>query len=54
MAEQHHLAILTRGRGSLEITDDIAALVRDSEHRHGLGQYLRAPYQLRAGDYRKC
>ena len=36
MAEQHHLAILTRGRGSLEITDDIARLTRDSELAQGI------------------
>ena len=36
MAEQHHLAILTRGRGSVDITDDIAVLVRGSTYRQGL------------------
>ncbi len=36
MAEQHHLAILTRGRGSVDITNDIAALVRGSTYRQGL------------------
>lgn len=30
MAEQHHLAIFTHGRGSFEITDQIAALVRSA------------------------
>jgi secondary thiamine-phosphate synthase enzyme len=28
MAEQHHLFITTRGRGSIEITDDIATVVK--------------------------
>jgi secondary thiamine-phosphate synthase enzyme len=36
MAEQHQLAILTRGRGSVDITDDIAVLVRGSTYRQGL------------------
>ncbi|PKO39102.1 MAG: secondary thiamine-phosphate synthase [Betaproteobacteria bacterium HGW-Betaproteobacteria-6] len=30
MAEQHHLAITTRGRGSVEITDEIATVVRNA------------------------
>jgi len=36
MAEQHHLAIHTRGRGSVEITGDIAPLVRGSELAQGV------------------
>ncbi|TXT32439.1 MAG: hypothetical protein FD131_277 [Rhodocyclaceae bacterium] len=36
MAEQHHLAITTRGRGSLEITDEIAAVVRNATVNAGI------------------
>lgn len=30
MAEQHHLAVVTQGRGSVEITDEIAAVLRNA------------------------
>lgn len=36
MAEQHHLAITTPGRGSLEITDEIAAVVRNAAVNAGI------------------
>jgi len=36
MAEQHHLAIFTHGRGSFEITDQIAALVRSAAVNAGI------------------
>lgn len=36
MAEQHRLAITTRGRGSLEITDEIAAVVRNATVNAGI------------------
>lgn len=36
MAEQHRLTINTRGRGSLEITDDVAAVVRNSSLTAGI------------------
>lgn len=36
MAEQHTFSITTRGRGSLEITDQIAALVRNSTVNPGI------------------
>lgn len=38
MAEQHRLSILTRGRGSLEITGEIAALVARSAVDTGIVQ----------------
>ncbi|AXS79963.1 secondary thiamine-phosphate synthase enzyme YjbQ [Dechloromonas sp. HYN0024] len=36
MAEQHHLVVTTRGRGSVDITDDIAALVRHAVANTGV------------------
>ena len=36
MAEQHHLAINTHGRGSLDITDEIAAIVRNATVSPGI------------------
>jgi len=36
MAEQHRFAITTRGRGSLEITDEIAAVVRNATVNAGI------------------
>lgn len=36
MAEQQHLTITTRGRGSLEITDEIAAVVRNATVNAGI------------------
>ncbi|MCP5268961.1 MAG: YjbQ family protein [Zoogloeaceae bacterium] len=36
MTEQHHLTLTTRGRGSTEITDDIAALLRTSSITTGV------------------
>lgn len=36
MTEQHQLSFTTRGRGSAEITDDIAALVRQSALKTGI------------------
>ena len=36
MAEQHRLAITTRGRGALEITDEIAAVVRNATVNAGI------------------
>ncbi|MFZ2973504.1 MAG: secondary thiamine-phosphate synthase enzyme YjbQ [Ferribacterium limneticum] len=36
MAELHHLAITTRGRGSLEITEEIAAVVRNATVNAGI------------------
>ncbi|UCV17565.1 secondary thiamine-phosphate synthase enzyme YjbQ [Ferribacterium limneticum] len=36
MAEQHQLAITTRGRGSLEITEEIAAVVRNATVNAGI------------------
>lgn len=36
MAEQHRLAIATRGRGALEITDEIAAVVRNATVNAGI------------------
>ena len=36
MAEQHRLAITTRGRGSLEITDEVATIVRNAALKVGI------------------
>ncbi|UCV16661.1 secondary thiamine-phosphate synthase enzyme YjbQ [Quatrionicoccus australiensis] len=36
MAEQHHLAFNTHGRGAVEITDDIAAIVRSATVKIGI------------------
>ena len=36
MAEQHHLFFTTRGRGSVEISDDIAAVVRKAAAGAGI------------------
>ena len=36
MAEQHRLTVVTRGRGSVDITDDIARLVRDASASSGI------------------
>ncbi|WP_310492477.1 secondary thiamine-phosphate synthase enzyme YjbQ [Dechloromonas sp.] len=36
MAEQQHLTITTRGRGSVEITDEIAAVVRNATVNAGI------------------
>ena len=36
MTEQHHLSFTTRGRGSVEISDDITALVRQSTLQAGV------------------
>lgn len=36
MAEQHHLAINTHGRGSLDITAEIAAIVRNATVSAGI------------------
>ena len=36
MAEQHRLTIATRGRGSVEITDEITALVRQARTPSGI------------------
>ncbi len=36
MTEQHHLSFTTRGRGSAEITDDVAALLRQSALKAGI------------------
>jgi secondary thiamine-phosphate synthase enzyme len=36
MAEQQRLIVSTRGRGSIEITDDIAAVVRSARRESGV------------------
>lgn len=36
MSEQHHLTYNTQGRNALEITEDIAAIVRSTELRTGI------------------
>ena len=36
MAEQHRLSIATRGRGSIEITDEVAAVLRQTNIANGI------------------
>jgi secondary thiamine-phosphate synthase enzyme len=36
MADQHHLSFMTHGRGSIEITDEISAIVRNGAVAHGI------------------